>query len=216
METKNEIKSEELVIEPTDISLMKTRDDLQVGVANILHNYEETRERPQGVRRLDDVWNQVLKVNDNNEKVLDLMNQCYVLFQQSHDKYFAELAEDEEYVEQLAKDAEASAAKGEEGFDKKLKHAQKEKIRIERKVAAAQKNLRAFMDSAVKMAHEYRQCRTQQQYYFHVSQFQQFFALLIAVLHQEITQANVLEKVSKKLTDASLKLFPVEVQQNDR
>lgn len=208
--------SETVAIVPDDISLMKTADDLQSGVALVLENYERTREHVKGCRGIDEIWKQVLAVNDNNEKVLMMMNQGFVLFQDAHDRYFKELADDEKAVNVMEKEALRAFGAGEEDGKEKMKEVTKEKRRIANKTMDAQKNLRAFMECSVKMAHEYRQCRTEQQFYFHVSQFQQFFALLIAVLHQEITQANILDRISKKLTEASLKIFPVGVAQNDR
>jgi hypothetical protein len=89
-----------------------------------------------------------------------------------------------------------------------------ERKRIERKTANAHDNLKGYMDCIVKLSHEYRQCRTSQIYFVHISQVQQFTALILAVMHQQIHNAAVLKKVSDEISAASLKLFPQDVSQD--
>ena len=197
------------VVSPTDISLMKTADELKVGVRSVLAEYEKSRVRADGVRRLDDIWDQVWQVEDTNRNVLMMMNQCFVLFQDAYDRFFASLTEDEAYLKRLQKEWDDTPIDSKKYKDK-TKHLKNERERIEEKAQSQQKNLRGFMDSATKMAHEYRQCRTSAAFFFHISQLQQFLALQTAILHQNITDAGLLKKVSGAIESASLKLFPQE------
>lgn len=202
--TKEIVETE--VIEPTDIALMKTPDDLRRGVKAVLMAYEKAVPAQDGERSPSEIWDQTWKVEDTNETVLLLMNQAMTLFQTCYDKFFSDQKKDEEYLRRLQKEALDSVDQA--------KLFCEERDRIELKKKSDQRNMREYMSEITKMAHEYRQCRTQAAYFFHITQFQQFYQLLIAILHQEIQQIDVLERISKKLGDASLKLFPVETKQD--
>ena len=200
------------VVEPTDISKMETLDDLRVGVKAVLSEYENNRQRGEGVRRVDEIWDQVWKLEDSNQILLTVMKQGIVLFEKCYDEFLAEGRDDEEYLRRL--EDEASKSVGTKNGDKIVRKFTDERKRIERKISHAHDNLKGYMDCIVRMSHEYRQCRTQQSFWFHISQLEQFTALIIASLHQQIHDANVLKKVSESIENASLKLFPQELKQD--
>lgn len=200
------------VTEPTDISKLETLDDLRHGVKSVLADYENGRTRGEGVRRMDEIWDQVWRVEDTNENLKAIMNQGIVLFQNCYDQFLSEMKDDEAYLKRLEREAVDSF--GTKEGEKKNTMFHVERTRIEKKLAKGHDNLRGYMDCIVKMSHEYRQCRTSQAFYIHVSQIQQFTGLVLAVLHQNIHQADVLKKISDAIGNASLKLFPQETTQD--
>lgn len=197
-----------------DIRDMPTAIELKSGIASVLAEYENNRERVAGERRVDEIWDQCSRVDDTNQKVLTLLNQCFVMFQASYDKFMASQKEGEEYVRRLKREAVEATSASEKGFEKKARMAEIEAERIAAQADAHMKNLRAFAKTTTDLAHEYRACRTQAAYFIHISQVQQFMGLIIAVLHQQIHDAGVLKKVSEAIESASLKLFPQERTQD--
>lgn len=215
-ELSSKPKSEVVTFEAKDISKIDSLDEMRNTISVVLRGYEDGREPVKGVRRIDDVWNQVWKVEDTNQTLLMCMNQTVVLFNKAYDEFLTFSKQDEEYLKRLQEDAVACSDKEDDKSKETKRLCKTERERIEKKGMFAQKNLRGFMDCITKMSHEYRQCRTSAAYFVHIAQVEQFKCMILASIHQQIHDQGVLQKISDSISNAGLKLFPVETTQNDR
>lgn len=184
--------AEGIALKSDDIVTMKD------SIGAVLQDYD--RDNPEQSRGLAKIWNDCFKFQDTNEMVRTNLYQIQVLLQKAFDEHINNDRQNRAYLKKLA-DTATVGNEAEKGIYK----SECERVRKDRMAENAQ--MMKMAETAKALANEYRQCRTTQSYFLHITKVQQFALIIQAIIHQYIHQPDVLQEISKAIKNASARLL---------
>jgi hypothetical protein len=184
--------TEGITLKADDVVVMKE------SIGTVLKDYDA--ENPEASRGLAKIWDDCFRFQDTNELVRTNLYQIQVLLQKAFDEHILSEKRNRDYLKKLAEDKKDGTE-----ATRELYRTEQDRIRKDRLADNAQ--MLKMAETAKALANEYRQCRTTQSYFLHITKVQQFALVILARVHQFIHQPDILAEISKAIKDESKKLL---------
>jgi hypothetical protein len=184
--------SDGIVLKSDDVVTMKD------SIGEVLKGFDS--DNPEMSRGLAKIWEDCFRFQDTNELVRTNLYQIQVLLQKAFDEHINNDRQNRKYLAGLA-----DVAKVGNEAEKLIYKTECERVRKDRMAENAQ--MMKMADTAKALANEYRQCRTTQSYFLHITKVQQFALIIQAIIHQYIHQPDILQAISKAIKNASSRLL---------
>jgi len=187
---------------PTDNSLAVMQEevkDFRSRVALDLRKFDETRKKlDPNASSYEEVWNNVVAIQDTNQLVRENLNQMQVVLHRLLEQFYAR--------DRLREEKLAELLSSEDRESLELYHLVREEHAKER--MSDVKCIDMIANTCNRLANEHRQCLLAKKYYYHSSMVQGLLAYVASVLHQEIHNVKLLDKISAKVRDGIDKFLP--------